>query len=198
MVRQPAEMDADVVLYILSQRERGACASLFSFWFLEGGAIMNEKVSEYLKKEREQELIKRGICHTEYYGANDERLKNSEWLKEKIANSKDMVKFDEKSGRYYVTVLEDVTDEEYELVMRHAPILPEEDRKKSALPKIYNTLAVIVAVIGAFAGFWNCFYAIAESTWLIALCVWAGTFFTVLILVTIGKIVGLLEQIRDK
>jgi hypothetical protein len=150
---------------------------------------MNEKVADYLKKVKEQELIKRKLYTVHYYTYNDEyAIKNRAKLT-----------YDEKTTKYYEVVIEDVTDEEYELILKHEVIRSAEDKKKSALPQIYNVLAVIFSIVGFIIGVvWLFQDSNNGFLWLGALSIWSVTFIFVLFLVSIGKIISLLEQIRNK
>ncbi len=147
---------------------------------------MNEKVKKFLEdnknielREKENNLIKLGLCEREY---RPEGYKDKE---KKYRN------YDEESGKYYRNIPLDIDDEEYFELMKttKAKLMLENDEQETGVPVIYSIISVIILICGVIIGFVYLFDSVVVS-----LLIWMF----VLQMYSMGKIVEYLHGISKK
>jgi hypothetical protein len=147
---------------------------------------VKEKVQEYLRKSKEQELIRRGLKQRKYY-------KTEELTPELM----DTLDFDDKKSQYYEIGACDVTDEEYREILK-VPIAQIDS--KSSLPYIFFVISAILFLGGLIVGIK---VAIPKTfldsfNWQLAMIIWFSSFITGIIFIGFGKIIELLDEINNK
>jgi hypothetical protein len=172
------QADFQALLHVVVQLIRLGSQSI-------GEVKMEEKVQDYLRKAKEQELIKRRLAYKKFYPPN-----------EVTKEMKQKLDYDDTKKQYFEIMPCEVTDEEFDQILK-LPLL----EKESKLPFILTFLGYIIFVLGFVGGI-----SIANQTvsylssfnWGIALGIWAGALLVGMIFIGLGKVIELLNDLKYK
>ncbi len=150
---------------------------------------MDQELNQYLVTTKKRELIKRGLYDVKYYTKNEaeNQLENPNIFHYK--------------NRYFEYIPYEVTDEEYEQILKSNFIrhdvkeydsvyntdIYKQDLSYSYLPNILNALALFIIFVGIVLVFKE--YSVSYLF---------GGFVSSMIFFALAKIVRLLEEIRNK
>lgn len=143
---------------------------------------MHEKVREYLDEVKEKELLKRGLYEKVYYEEKDvtEEMKSN-------------LEYDYINQKYYKKVPYQISDEDFEKLLRIF------ERKEESTSSAFYFISVIIflggSIGGIIAGQPDSYYGFS---WGAAFIVWLGSFLLGMIYIGIGKIISLLNDIKNK
>lgn len=150
----------------------------------EGGFGMNEKVRKYLDEAKKKELLERDLCETVYYDEKDV----TDEMKLKL-------QFDYSKNKYYENVPIEVSDEDFFKIMK----IPK--KKEERISDVFYTLGVLNFVSGFLAGIFigqiNAVY-FEKFNWTSAFVVWITAFVSGMLFIGFGKVIELLNDIRNK
>ena len=155
---------------------------------------MNDKVEEYLNKKRKEyedarakKLIDLGICDRVYAPSSGF-----------TTNEYPYAEYDQKTytNRYYKLIPCQITDEEYEEIMKYSNT---SEVKINSAFITFKIAAAIIWLFGLFGGIGTgMIFADYEFSWISAFSVWIGTFIFGLQIFGMGKIIELLSDIKYK
>ena len=158
---------------------------------------MNEKVKAYLDHQKEAEKVRNDASR------KDTLLALGLFEKEYSPNNVDSSEYpyfewdtENSEGRYFKKIPVDITEEEYQEVLKYAhKKIPSANRSNAnTIASIFSAIAWIVFIIGFIAGFIigsNINYGMA------AIC-WVSSFLTGLPYLALAEIIKLLTAIKNK
>jgi hypothetical protein len=147
---------------------------------------MNEKIIEYLQTAKKEELIKRGLYETKYYNSDEITQENES-----------NYYYDIKENKYFEEIPYEVTDEEYNEIIKTTPIINKEEQK-IIMPSIFYFIGTIIIIIGAIAGLVFGHYQNSGYEFFLGIGTFASAFISGMIFIGFGKIIDLLNDIKNK
>ncbi len=146
---------------------------------------MEEKVARYFQKARNQVLVNRGIINKKYYSEN-------EISKEK----RQKLEYDDKEKKYFEIIPCEVTDEEFEKILK-LPLIEKESKLAFILPALGYLIFLFGLIVGIYYSNQTISF-LSTFNWGIAISIWFGTFLLGMIFISLGKIIELLNDIKFK
>jgi len=151
------------------------------------GMRTNDKVKQYLQHAKEEELIKRNLYSTKFY----DKKEVSKEMKKKLFYS-------ETEQKYYENIPYDVTDEEFNEIMKIPPL---RNKTNSTIGEVFNAIGMLIIFIGFVGGIGAGqpgFLSDSGFNWQLAFIIWSSAFFSGMIFLGFGMIIELLNNINNK
>jgi hypothetical protein len=147
---------------------------------------MNEKINEYLQKTKKEELLKRGLYEIKYI--NPDKIN---WENENSYN------YDMKKNEYFEEIPFEVTDEEYNEIIKTAPII-DGIKHETNLPIFFYFIGIVIMLTGLIAGVVFGNIVNPNNDYMLAIAVWFSAFVSGMLFIGLGKIISLLNDIKNK
>jgi hypothetical protein len=147
---------------------------------------MNEKISEYLQKVKKEELIKRGLFEKKYINQDKITQENEDYYKYDIMNNE-----------YFEEIPYEVTNEEYNEILKTSPIINEKEYETN-FPSVFYFIGVVIMIIGFIAGVLFGNMVNPNNDIVLAITMWFSAFASGMIFIGLGKIISLLNDIKNK
>jgi len=149
---------------------------------------MVEKVKEYLEKAKKEELIRRGLYEKKYYDSQDVTIE----MRQKL-------KYDNENDKFYEPIPYDITDEEFQLLLRIPALNENQEKESETISTIFYTVGTFIFIIGFIAGIILGAYGSynEEFSWGVAFGIWVASFIYGIIFIGFGKIIALLNEIKN-
>jgi len=102
------------------------------------------------------------------------------------------------SKKYYENVPYDVSDEEFNEIMKISPL---RNKSNSTIGEVFDAIGMLIFAIGLLAGIaagQPGFLSDSGFNWQLAFIIWSSAFFSGMIFLGFGKIIELLNNINNR